>query len=57
MKLHRTFLFVPGSRQEMLEKAAKYPADVLCLDLEESVLPEEKGRARVLVQTAIGTLA
>ncbi|MCH8026384.1 MAG: CoA ester lyase [Chloroflexi bacterium] len=57
MKLHRTLLFVPGSRQEMLEKAAKYPADVLCLDLEESVLPAEKGHARKLVQTAIGSLA
>ena len=41
----------------MLEKAARFPADVLCLDLEESVLPEEKPRARELVQATAGRLA
>jgi citrate lyase subunit beta/citryl-CoA lyase len=55
--LHRSLLFVPGSRAELLEKAARYPADVLCLDLEESVLPEEKPRARELVAAAIATLS
>ncbi len=57
MILHRSLLFVPGGRQEMLEKAARFPADVLCLDLEESVLPDEKPRARELVQGAVGPLA
>jgi citrate lyase subunit beta/citryl-CoA lyase len=55
--LHRSLLFVPGARAEMLEKAARFPADVLCLDLEESVLPEEKARARELVRDAIAQLA
>jgi citrate lyase subunit beta/citryl-CoA lyase len=41
----------------MLDKAAKYPADILCLDLEESVLPDDKPRARDLVRDAIGKLA
>lgn len=50
---HRSLLFVPGSRAEMLEKAGRFPADVLCLDLEESVLPAEKARARELVATAV----
>ncbi|MCH8994370.1 MAG: CoA ester lyase [Chloroflexi bacterium] len=54
--LHRSLLFVPGGRQEMLEKAARFPADVLCLDLEESVLPEEKADARELVQAAVSRL-
>lgn len=57
MILNRSLLFVPGGRQELLEKAARFPADVLCLDLEESVLPDEKPRARELVRDAIGRLA
>lgn len=57
MILHRSVLFVPGGRQEMLEKAARFPADVLCLDLEESVLPDEKPRARELVRDAVASLA
>jgi len=55
--LHRSLLFVPGSREELLEKAARYPADVLCLDLEESVLPDEKPRARELVAAGIAKLS
>lgn len=55
--LHRSLLFVPGGRQEMLEKAGRFQADILCLDLEESVLPEEKAGARELVQAAVSRLA
>ncbi len=57
MILHRSLLFVPGSRADMLEKTGRFPADVLCLDLEESVLPEEKPRARELVRDAVRRLA
>ena len=57
MILYRSHLFVPGGRGEMLAKAGRFPADVLCLDLEESVLPEEKARARELVRDAVGRLA
>jgi citrate lyase beta subunit len=57
MILQRALLFVPGGRAELLEKAARFPADVLCLDLEESVLPEEKPRARELVAQAIAKLS
>ena len=55
--LYRSHLFVPGGRNELLNKAGSYPADVLCLDLEEAVLPEEKPHARALVQEAIPRLA
>jgi len=55
--LHRSLLFVPGRRADMLEKAGRFPADVLCLDLEESVLPEEKARARALTGPAVGWLS
>jgi citrate lyase subunit beta / citryl-CoA lyase len=44
--LHRTHLFVPAARADVVEKAARFPADVLCLDLEESVPPAEKSKAR-----------
>ena len=56
MILHRSLLFVPGGRQEMLEKAGRFQTDILCLDLEESVLPEEKAGARDLVQAALSRL-
>ena len=52
--LHRSLLFVPGGRQEMLEKAGRFQADILCLDLEESVRPEEKAGARVLAAAPPG---
>ena len=57
MILHRSLLFVPGSRADMLEKAGRFPADVLCLDLEEAVLPKDKEHARGLVRAAVGWLA
>ena len=55
--LYRSHLFVPGGREELLHKAGSYHADVLCLDLEEAVLPEEKPAARELVKEAIPRLA
>ncbi|MBI4571371.1 MAG: CoA ester lyase, partial [Chloroflexi bacterium] len=57
MILHRSLLFVPGAHAELLEKAARFPADVLCIDLEESVLPEEKAAARELAASAAAKLA
>jgi len=55
--LHRSLLFVPGGRSELLEKAARFPADVLCIDLEESVLPAEKAAAREPAAKAVEALA
>lgn len=57
MILYRSHLFVPGGRADLLEKAGRFPADVLCLDLEESVPPEDKARARELIHAAVGWLA
>jgi citrate lyase subunit beta/citryl-CoA lyase len=54
---YRSLMFVPGARPDLLEKAGRFQADVLCLDLEESVLPDDKARARELVRTAIQWLA
>ncbi len=42
----RSYLFVPGDRPDRFEKAWASGADAVILDLEDSVLPEAKGRAR-----------
>jgi citrate lyase beta subunit len=39
-------LFVPGNRPDMMAKAATSAADAVCLDLEDSVTPEEKPASR-----------
>jgi citrate lyase beta subunit len=49
----RSMLFVPGSRPAMIAKAAASAADAVCLDLEDSVLPGEKGAARGTVVRAL----
>ena len=53
----RTLLFVPGNRQNMIEKARNLPADVLVLDLEDSVPSIEKANARALVRDSLAGLA
>lgn len=42
----RTYLFVPGDRPDMLEKASARGADSLIVDLEDSVAPSAKAQAR-----------
>jgi citrate lyase beta subunit len=42
-------LFVPGSRPDMIAKAAASQADAVCLDLEDSVAPAEKPSSRAHV--------
>ncbi len=45
-RLIRSMLFVPASRPAMIEKAVASAADAVCMDLEDSVVPEEKPAAR-----------
>ncbi|WP_315761324.1 CoA ester lyase [Sphingomonas sp. Y38-1Y] len=45
----RSMLFVPGDRPERFEKAIASGADALILDLEDSVVPDAKARAREAV--------
>lgn len=42
----RSLLFVPGSRPERFEKALATDTDLVIIDLEDAVLPEEKEAAR-----------
>src|SRR5688500_14972807 len=49
----RSMLFVPGSRPDMMAKAAASQADAVCLDLEDSVTPDEKPASRRHVVKAL----
>jgi malyl-CoA/(S)-citramalyl-CoA lyase len=52
-RLNRSELSVPGSNTQLFEKAARSDADIVFLDLEDSVAPEEKDQAR---RNVIGAL-
>ena len=52
-RLIRSALFVPASKPRAVDKAAHVGADLLILDLEDSVGPEEKAEARACVDTAM----
>jgi len=45
-KLRRSLIFVPGARPERFEKAVATGADMVCIDLEDACIPEEKDQAR-----------
>jgi citrate lyase subunit beta/citryl-CoA lyase len=53
----RSVMTVPVIVPRFIEKAPSAKADVICLDLEDSVPPAEKEAARPLAQRAIETLA
>lgn len=45
-RLNRSELAVPGSQPQLFEKAAKSAVDVIFLDLEDAVAPDDKAQAR-----------
>ena len=53
---NRCQLFGPGSRPAIFEKMAGSAADVINLDLEDSVAPSDKDQARANIIEAIGDL-
>ncbi len=53
---NRCQLFGPGSRPAIFEKMAKSAADVINLDLEDSVSPDDKPAARANIIQAIGDI-
>ena len=55
-RLNRCQLFGPGSRPAIFEKMAASAADVINLDLEDSVAPTDKDQARRNVIEAIGDI-
>jgi citrate lyase subunit beta/citryl-CoA lyase len=56
MRLRRSELSTPASNERMIEKAASSDADLVFLDLEDSVSPNEKVAARGKVIHALKTL-
>ena len=54
MELKRSWMFVPGHRQKMIDKALGLDADAIMLDIEDGVAPNEKDTARQLIAEALG---
>ena len=46
IRLNRSELFVPGSKVDLFKKAASSNADIICLDLEDAVAPQDKEQAK-----------
>ena len=55
-RLHRSELAVPASNPKMIDKASRSAADVVFLDLEDSVAPDDKPRARRNVVAALNDI-
>ena len=55
-RLNRSELAVPGSQPKLFEKAAKSEADVIFLDLEDAVAPDDKPQARKNIIEALNNL-
>ncbi|MBP1784069.1 MULTISPECIES: HpcH/HpaI aldolase/citrate lyase family protein [Micromonospora] len=53
----RSYLYVPGDRADLLDKAAGRGADALVLDLEDAVTPARKAHARETVAGYLGAAA
>jgi citrate lyase subunit beta / citryl-CoA lyase len=51
--MFRSLLFVPGNSQKFIEKSKTLDADIICLDLEDSVPPNQKPLAREMIRGAL----
>ena len=47
MQKRRSFIFCPGNRPDMIPKALKSGADMVCIDLEDAIIPEHKSLSRI----------
>ncbi len=54
--LRRSRLYLPGNDPKLMINAGIYGADAIILDLEDSVSPEKKTEARILVRNALGQI-
>ncbi|MBN9246468.1 MAG: CoA ester lyase, partial [Hyphomicrobium sp.] len=53
MRPRRSVLYLPGDNERALEKARSLPADAIIIDLEDSVAPANKEKARNQATDAI----
>lgn len=56
VRLNRSELAVPGSQPQLFEKAAKSDVDVIFLDLEDAVAPDNKEQARKNIIEALNDI-
>ncbi len=56
LRPRRSALFIPGANERALEKGKTLAADVLILDLEDSVAPDRKDKARDAVAAVVSEL-
>jgi citrate lyase subunit beta / citryl-CoA lyase len=54
MDLIRSWMFVPGHRQRMIDKGLGLNADAIMLDIEDGVAPDEKDTARKNIAESLG---
>ncbi|HEY7219684.1 MAG TPA: CoA ester lyase [Candidatus Binatia bacterium] len=54
MEQMRSWMFVPGHRQKMIDKALGLNADAIMLDIEDGVAPNEKDSARKNIAESLG---
>ena len=57
MALLRSLLFVPGNKENMLEKALTFRPDAFIPDMEDSVPTAEKANAREVIKSYLPKLA
>ena len=57
MTLKRSWLFVPGDRQRMIDKSLGLPVDAIVFDIEDGVAPAEKDTARRQIAAALDQVA
>lgn len=55
MAVMRSIMYVPGNNPKMVEKAPSIPADIITLDLEDSVPPSEKEAAASSLPKSLNT--
>ena len=55
-RLNRSELFIPGSKPDLFPKAVNSKADVICIDLEDAVAPQDKDEAKKNLIQALNEL-
>jgi citrate lyase subunit beta / citryl-CoA lyase len=56
-RLFRSWMFVPGERARMIEKALTLPVDAIMMDIEDGVAPSEKENARRQIGASLDAVA
>jgi len=56
-RLLRSWMFVPGDRQRMIDKALALNVDAIMIDIEDGVAPQEKENARIQIANSLDKVA